>query len=192
MKILITAFGPFGQFDNNPSERLLKELQLRSLEEKLGIQVEWEVLPVSFNAIDDYLGQLNPEFDLIIHMGVATNESMLRFEVVGRNTKHGTDNAGQTYAGVEIVAGENDLATSFPAPVLQETIGQHPDSARISEDAGDYLCNYVYFKSLYDFRMSRPVLFVHVADVDNQPNAPSLSQQADIVQSLITNFIASV
>jgi pyrrolidone-carboxylate peptidase len=123
-------------------------------------------------------------------MGVASNESVLRFEIIGRNIKCGTDNDGQLFTGTEIVAGASFLESTFPKSILNELIDSHVESTKISTDAGDYLCNYVYFKSLYKFGQAVPILFIHVADVDNQPQAPSLAHQADIVEELITRYVS--
>jgi pyroglutamyl-peptidase len=188
MKILVTSFGPFGAFDNNPSERLMNDLKARSLEDRLDVQIEWSVLPVSYSSVDAYLETLDSEYDLIIHMGVASNESVLRFEVIGRNIRGGTDNDGQIFADTEIVAGASSLESSFPKPILNELIDTRLESTKISTDAGDYLCNYIYFKSLHKFGQAVPILFIHIADVDHQPQAPSLAQQADIVEDLITRY----
>ncbi len=47
MRILVTAFGPFGHFDRNPSELVLNRVRER-YEASRGHVVDWMVLPVAF------------------------------------------------------------------------------------------------------------------------------------------------
>ena len=50
MKVLMTAFGPFGDVKANPSEMVLEYVQRQ--EQADSCMVEWRVLPVAFDAVD--------------------------------------------------------------------------------------------------------------------------------------------
>ena len=54
MNILITAFGPFNKFSINPSEIVLKMLK-EHINSHHFINLEWEVLDVSYNEIDKFI-----------------------------------------------------------------------------------------------------------------------------------------
>jgi pyroglutamyl-peptidase len=189
MRILITAFGPFGDCLKNPSESVLNELAQRKLDSLYNASIDWQVLPVSFSSIDIFLEELGNDYDLILHMGVAMGESALRFEMIGQNIKGGTDIDGKTHTGESIVEGQRDIATRFPESLLTQINNEFPDSTMFSSNAGTYLCNYVYFKSLLRNGETIPTLFIHVADSYNQPNAPTISEQADILQEIIVRYL---
>jgi pyroglutamyl-peptidase len=189
MKLLITAFGPFEGFDINPSELLLEELKSRELEQKLNVHIAYETVPVSFLYVEKYIDTLETNFNLIIHIGVATNENKLRFEICGHNIKSGTDNDNNTYIRQEISFSEKIIHTNFPTSIINNIIENNRDSTKLSEHAGEYLCNFIYYKSLHKFHEHVPVLFIHLADIYNNPNAPKLLSQADLVEELITKFI---
>lgn len=57
-----------------------------------------------------------------------------------------------------------------------------------SEDAGAYLCNYVYYKSLQRFGRKSGVAFLHLADFINDPDASSLETQAAIIDLFIDDL----
>ena len=146
-------------------------------------------LPVYFYYIDIFLEEIGNEYDIILHMGVAMGESALRFEMIGQNIKGGTDIDGKTHTGESIVEGQRDIATRFPESLLTQINNEFPDSTMFSSNAGTYLCNYVYFKSLLRNGETIPTLFIHVADSYNQPNAPTISEQADILQEIIVRYL---
>ena len=67
---------------------------------------------------------------------------------------------------------------------LNEFVAKHPEVV-LSDNAGSYLCNYIYFKSLHTNGLKSKVLFIHIADTVNTPSAPSIERQCDLVLQLI-------
>jgi pyroglutamyl-peptidase len=188
MKILITAFGPFEGFEVNPSQLLIEDLIKRKLNSKLNIDFTYQSLPVSFTYVENYIENLSKDFDLIIHIGVATNEKEIRLELCGQNLKSGTDIDNKTFHKEYIYPEEKTIYTSFPVNIINDIIENNKDTVKISKDAGEYLCNFIYYKSLYKFNDTIPVIFIHLADIFNQPDAPELTKQTNLVEDLITLY----
>jgi pyrrolidone-carboxylate peptidase len=90
MKTLITSFGPFGVFESNPSHELMLMLQ-EDKEFSRRYNVLYDVIEVSYEAVDTWVNADNAVYDLIIHMGVASGSSLLRFETLARNAVHSED-----------------------------------------------------------------------------------------------------
>ena len=185
MNILFTAFGPFDKFAENPSQLVLEELERisSSLENNI---FSYDLLDVSFSAIDRY--QINATHDFIIHMGVATGSKHMRFELMGKNEKEGKDVDGLVLPKGPIFEGQSNIQTSFPLSVLENIVEKYKNEVVFSEDAGNYLCNYVYFNSLLSKRENTVVLFIHIADFQHSTLAPSCELQAKIILELIRSI----
>ena len=189
MNILITSFGPFENFKVNPSTEVLENLK-NSLQIPTEHNIIYKVLDVSYEKIDSFIESNHPIFDLIIHLGVATNNDQMRFELVAKNEKAGKDNDGVVFTNQPIVEGLNELTTSFSMDTLKKIISTYPEKVQFSSDAGNYLCNYIYYKSLHQFKTGN-IVFIHIADYLNSNNAVSVSDQTNIIQDLINSYISN-
>ena len=71
--------------------------------------------------------------------------------------------------------------------------------ARLSRDAGRYLCNYVYWRALEQVRGTRPLVqFVHIPPVGTKPRRrrrlrqpPTLAQLLQPAEALLIALIAA-
>lgn len=183
--VLITSFGPFGSFEQNPSQRVMEHLREQNPFEGL-LDLQWEVLPVSYQAVDDFMERLSPP-DWAFHLGVATGSGRMRLELRGQNWVSGRDVDGADPSGQRIDEDAEDRNTRIPLSTLKEFQERHAELIELSQDAGTYLCNFLFFKQLAspDTRS----LFVHIADVDHAEGAPSIEQQARMVSDLIQNLV---
>jgi pyrrolidone-carboxylate peptidase len=146
--ITVTAFGPFGKFKHNPSEILGRTVVGDSL----------VVLPVSFSAVDDFVRSLPNEGKLLM-LGVAGNAKSIRIERVA------TSCVGESR---DICDERRHRGNSGKVcgQLLQKIAAS--DFCHDSEDAGDYLCNYLY----YEATSARPAMqtgFVHVPPFSTIP-----------------------
>lgn len=188
MKILITCFGAFHNFTENPSQLVMA--RLRQLTETLNkVNIEWEVLAVKFLGVDKFIDHLDHSHDLIIHLGVATGAPKLRFEIQARNIKDGIDNDGLSFDNIPIEPGISSLLTSFPIDFINLFASANEHHVDISNDAGAYLCNYVYFKSLVQWKEKSNIIFIHLADFQNNELASSLEEQAFILLDFLNKYI---
>ena len=186
MRTLITSFGPFGDFGLNPSNQVMDALQ--ALIEKGGTQVQefsYKKLNVAWEHVDVFIRETAHEsFDLFIHLGVATGSEKMRIETKGRNSAEGKDAFNANPLSQTIFTQTSDIVSPLPMNEMKEFVAKHPEVV-ISDNAGSYLCNYLYFKSLHANGLQSRVLFVHIADTIHTPSAPKIERQADLVLQLI-------
>lgn len=159
--------------------------------EMKNVDFEWEELDVVFNNVDRFIEHVNHNHDLIIHLGVATGAEKVRFELKAHNIKDGKDNTGVCFSNSPISVGEQKIETTFPIELINDFVENNKNVAEISNDAGTYLCNYVYFKSLSKSYSKSKVIFIHVADYQNNDKAKSAEEQGLLIYNLIKKFIES-
>ncbi len=183
--VLITSFGSFGDFEHNPSQRVMDVLREHHQIRKM-FRVHWEVLPVSYQAVDEFMQHASPP-DWAFLLGVASGSEKMRLERRGRNWADGEDVKGVDPKGGPIDMQDTHRETAIPVQELRDFREEHADILDLSQDAGTYLCNYLYYRTLGLPRTRS--LFVHIADVDHVPEAPSVEHQAEVIRELIERLI---
>jgi pyroglutamyl-peptidase len=185
MSLLITSFGPFANFKVNPSNAVMLLLQ-EQLKSEERFSIEYETIEVSYSAVDLFLKKIEKRpYDFIIHLGVATNDNMIRFETRARNERSGADVLGVAPIKSEIFEKSVDIPTNFSMDMIRDFTENHPYSVSISNDAGTFLCNYIYYNSLQLYCNQSNVLFIHIADFLNNVDALNATDQAKILCSFI-------
>jgi pyrrolidone-carboxylate peptidase len=148
MKILITSFGPFSGFEENPSNHVMNLLK-EKVSGKSNCNISWQTMDVSYSYVDQFENLIcNDNFDLILHLGVATNDSFMRFELIAQNECKGKDVNDKQPAQNFIYQDKSSLHSNFDKEILNEVYLNHSNKIRFSNDAGTYLCNYLYYKYL--------------------------------------------
>lgn len=180
-RILITYFGPFNHFQENPAELIANNLQILL---KKDTTIEFKRLEVTYQSIDQFLETDLNHYETIIELGVATKSEIVRLELVGRNFVNGVDNNAVSKDGEINPTGKTVVKTNFNEGFLDQITIIYPDSVSKSESAGKYLCNYLYYKSLVQFP-KKNILFIHLANFRDIPEALSLEKQAAIISSII-------
>jgi pyroglutamyl-peptidase len=188
MRILVTCFGAFHDFSENPSQNIMNQIKQLAKERK-NVEFEWEELDVVFKKVDKFIEHINHEHDLIIHLGVATGAEKIRFELNAHNIKDGKDTSGAIFSNLPIYNGEYKRETSFPIELINDFVEKNKNSTEISNDAGAYLCNYVYFKSLSKLNSNCKVIFIHVADYQNNKKAKSAKEQGLLIYQFLKTFL---
>lgn len=168
MRLLVTGFGAFGEFDSNPSALLAE-----------GCGCEHRVLEVAFEAVEEFLAALDPAtIDGLLMLGVAGKAEAFRVETTARNR------IGTTPDVRGVVQGPGPIDPAGP-PLLAATLWSTElivDASKRapSVDAGDYLCNYAFYRALQSFPEKR-IGFLHVPPVAAVP----LEEQHLVVQEVI-------
>ncbi|MGD9502896.1 MAG: hypothetical protein AB7V40_10480 [Methyloceanibacter sp.] len=165
-RVLITGFGPFPGFAENPSAWLVETLAKRhgAPEFKLDARVlrtEWDnvaLIPRLFETLQPHA---------MIHFGVAKRATAFHIERSAHNrTAQERDARGATPGDRAIRAdGSPRLDTEFPAAKLAAYLRQNGIRAKTSRSAGAYLCNFLYYHALEWAQSQRavpPVVFVHI------------------------------
>ena len=172
LPILVTGFEPFGGHDVNISGEIA--LTVSGLEVR-GHKIESHVLSVDESGsklVAEMLATRN--FAAIIHIGLAENATNPRIEVRAKDILDFRipDNSGRQVLNTPI-SGEGDLYSTIK--VEDWDIERMIDSPIISEDAGEYLCNEVLYRTLHANTKSTPCFFLHLPL--KQPDAKGLVLQ---------------
>ncbi len=144
----------------NPSARAARAVAASPRWRVLGIEVRLWVLTTAYAAI---LTELEPALaerpSAVIMIGVAGRSRRIRVErrATARRSTLFPDRAGET-AGAPISRAP-PRSTTAPAEAARLAVVRHGVPARLSRDAGRYLCNAAYFHALGS---RAPVLFIHI------------------------------
>jgi pyrrolidone-carboxylate peptidase len=173
IRILITAFGPFGSVDSNPTEALLKQFKHALVNIKASTKwlefadFDCKVLEVSCHSVDACLtacgGDTRVKYDLRIHLGVHAGSDNWNLESRGLNFLHlgsRPDVKGSTITGDIVKGGRRQIFSDMPLTQLLAFMHDGGfKSVAMSTCAGTYLCNYIYYKSLVQ---STDTVFIHI------------------------------
>jgi pyroglutamyl-peptidase len=166
MQTLLTGFGPFGSMARNPSARIVKHFARTGAPRHV---LTAHVLPVSYARAETAIGGLlgDGPYDAAVLLGVAQREACIRLEQFAHRRAAGREDVDG--AAPARLASDPDgpafYRTTLPLELLHARLTAAGLPARVSEDAGDYLCNYVYYLTLAALSTAQlPVrcLFVHV------------------------------
>ncbi|OWY23037.1 hypothetical protein C7N43_03905 [Sphingobacteriales bacterium UPWRP_1] len=144
MRILLTGFGKFGYFEQNPTEIIVNGFKNRFPE----VSVSGHVLEVNFNTVPllyaQILQQIQPQF--IVNLGLAAETPVLQLEKVALNT--GFDAySDKTHFALQPNA-PDAYFSSLPVEDIARYLCQNGIPALRSNHAGHYLCNMLYYLSL--------------------------------------------
>ena len=166
--LLVTGFEGFGPFKENPSAVLAEQCGL-----------PFRRLEVSYSAVDEFVdSDIVREFEAVLLLGVAANALRFRLETVA------TNNSGKT-PDVRGMIGFGPIAPQSPRQLGTTMFVGSWDSELVesSVDAGDYLCNYLYYRMLSRWP-SKAIGFVHVPPIEQLP----LAQQKETLNRLIRDI----
>jgi pyroglutamyl-peptidase len=173
LRVLITGFGPFPGILENSSEAFAPLLAYRARERFQHLQTACAILPTQWAGAPFVLQRLLAELQphICLHFGVQGGATGLVLETIARNrTSDRLDAAGLPPDGDTLVAGAPSilLPSAGPRRLLGDAIKQGLPVAA-SVNAGDYVCNALFYHSLLAARRirvetgpARLVAFVHV------------------------------
>jgi pyroglutamyl-peptidase len=165
-RILLTGFGPFPGFAENPSAWLVETLGKRKTSPEFELHAR--VLTTAWEDVAR-VPRLYARFEphALIHFGVSRRAPFFYIERSAHNrSARAADARGTMPEGRAIRAGgPQRLDTPFPAAALAAHLRRNGVGARTSRSCGAYLCNFLYYHSLEWAQLQRhapPVIFVHV------------------------------
>ena len=171
-RILVTGFGPFSKTSDNPSAILAAE----SGEDHRILEVAWQT-------VDDWIGSGDAnDYNVLLHLGFADRHFMTP-ELFARNfIGHTPDVRGEVRAGDIELDGPLLLDSTLWTPELLGDLLMD-DRLRPSEDAGNYLCNYIVYRSLMAYP-DKMVGFLHVPNFDRISEA----DQQEVIKGLLSSL----
>eukprot|EP00038_Savillea_parva_P030630 m.79125 g.79125 ORF g.79125 m.79125 type:complete len:535 (-) comp9267_c2_seq2:47-1651(-) len=164
--VLLTGFGPFGTYEVNPSWELVKQFAGNRCG---SLQMKVEEIPVEYRAVDGAIAtavKQKKDIALAIHVGVG-RPGQVCLEQFARNQKFLKKDATNKMNGSDkcVEDGPDMLETRVDVTaVSRRCLESNPKvKVKVSTDAGQYLCEYIYYRSMHELGV--PTIFVHVPPV---------------------------
>ena len=160
MRILITGFEPFGGSDTNITQEIISQLPAQ-----IGNREIMTIcLPVSFQRAPIVLREAIATYspDLIIMLGQCPAGENIRLERFAINMMDSTkaDNDGYI-PNEETIYANQPIALQTPLPIkeLERFCTDYVQPVQVSNSAGLYVCNRVYYEALH---LQQRAIFVHI------------------------------
>jgi pyrrolidone-carboxylate peptidase len=225
--ILVTGFGPFqDKYPVNPSFEIVKRLPaLLPAESKHKTSVRLvryeHPIRVAYDGVRDLVPKLHESYkvDLVLHIGMASGRKFYCIERYGHRDGYknrdldGTtppfDEGKTTFrdcpATMTTSLDYDNILLNWQVNLLGIPEGSPGNDveARSSDDAGHYLCDYIYFNSLAHLgrrsgrleggdNPARPALFLHVpAESDNDSLERGTAAAITLIRAMADNFAKS-
>ncbi|WP_462410277.1 pyroglutamyl-peptidase I [Neobacillus sp. Marseille-QA0830] len=162
--LLLTGFEPFLEFPINPTEKIVTELDGKTVG---AYQIKGLLLPVTYEEagrrVLDAIDQIKP--DAVISLGLAGGRANITPERIAINCRDGApDNNGVVLNDAPIYEdGPAGYFSKLPIRKFVETLKENGYPAEISNTAGTYLCNNVMYTALHALKdQPVPAGFIHI------------------------------
>jgi pyroglutamyl-peptidase len=206
-KVLLIGFGPFPGAPRNPSADIVRMIGKRRRPALADVRIVTAVLPTSYAAVREELPKLlrDNDPDAVLFFGLASRARFLRIERRAVNAVTGfypdvtrSKPEGRVFmpglpAELRVRADVTRLAFAARAAGID---------ARLSRDAGRYICNAALYGALHIPRGGRPLLvaFVHIprprrrmrSDAKQGRPRPSLETLILAGEAILVALIAEV
>jgi pyroglutamyl-peptidase len=167
IRMLVTGFGQFPGVRRNPAAVLVQALQkYKRRLMRLDIELNLDILPVTYAEIAPRLKALAAKVrpDACLHLGLAARRKVLSVETraLNRISPLRRDACKAAPARFRISPGGPEvLRSTFPAPAIAAALTAAGLPARLSGNAGNYVCNQTLYLSLA-LNPAVPIGFIHV------------------------------
>jgi pyroglutamyl-peptidase len=191
MKILITAFDPFGGDKVNPALEAVKKINTDLFNAEI---VKLEIPTVFGKSIEKVAAAIEAEKpDVVLCIGQAGGRFDVTPERVAINVDDAriVDNEGNQPIDAPIFAdGAPAYFSMLPIKAIAQNIRAAGLPSSVSNTAGTFVCNHIMYGVLYHIHKQFPGVrggFIHVPFIPEQvvtrPNAPAMSPD-DITRAL--------
>jgi len=165
--VLITGFGRFPGAPFNPSGPLARAVAKRRRPAFDDIKRVVHIFETSYAAVDRDLPRLLQQHrpDIVLLLGLAGRTPFVRVETRARNTRSilFPDVTGYRPTARQIAPGKGAQRGCAPFIHLLGASRKARVRTRLSRDAGRYLCNYSYWRTLEASRSGTPLAqFIHI------------------------------
>ena len=173
MRILLTGFEPFGNYKENSSWAVAEKVAAFGFE---GVSVTR--LPVTFAGVAGALRRAVEEHrpDAIVMLGQSAVIDYIKLERIAINMMDSVSPDNDGYIPDEeaiLQGGEAALFTNTNIKELCRAVKEQGLPAKVSNSAGLYVCNRLYYEALQLCKENRGMkaLFIHLPLYDGQPSA---------------------
>lgn len=186
MKLLVTAFGPFGGRELNASSLALAGLR------KTFPGIHTRILPVDAviapSRLKQAIRKIRP--DALLMLGEAGGSTEIRLETTAWNELDFRipDIAGRQYTARPI---RRDAPVSLPSTLplteIHERLASLGHTVTISADPGRYLCNQIFFHAMNHLAQSNiaiPAGFIHLPQEQGLPTERSVRALREVLGML--------
>lgn len=184
MRVLVTAFEPFGGAETNITQSIHSLLP----DSVADWAIEKVCLPVSFKRAPIVLREAIVTYspDLVIMLGQCPTGENIRLERFAINMMDSTkaDNDGYI-PNEETIYNSQPLALQTPLPIkeLERFCTDNVQPVQVSNSAGLYICNRVYYEALY---AKQKAVFIHVP---KNMVATDVVKVVDMLLDKLTHYI---
>ncbi|MBR4962181.1 MAG: pyroglutamyl-peptidase I [Clostridia bacterium] len=192
MRILVTAFEPFGGDSVNASMAALEALPEEIFVKGQAVQVIKAGIPVVFGQCGEVLEQVLEQVcpDGVICLGMAAGRGQITPEVFAVNARYArsADNAGQCFPVLSSCDPEGPAAyrSSLPVEAMVSRMQEVGIAAGLSFTAGTYVCNDLFYHLMGS--VSVPAGFIHVPQAaEEAPEGRAAMAQADINRGILAS-----
>jgi len=187
-KVLVTGFGPFLDFEVNPSELIAEELdgEIINGAEIIGLPVLvnlsnfTESIEIVYQTIEDY----NPDY--VFSIGLAAGEDKIRIEKIGYNLKI------EKNSSLEKIIPDKRWMYLSPFPVLKiaRELRKENVPARISLFGGLSLCNGLLYSLLNHIKVNDLEIksgFIHIPlhKTEDNPEGMKLETMVNATKTVV-------
>lgn len=151
--ILLTGFGPFPGTPLNLTSRLVPEVALRAGRRFRGHDIVAEIFPTEWSRAPQHLAELYAAHapKVALHFGVSERATGFAIETTAYNRCAATADASGALPSAPHIEpdGAEHLPTRLPADDIVARLHALNIPAALSPDAGRYLCNTVFYRTLH-------------------------------------------
>jgi pyroglutamyl-peptidase len=202
LRILVTGFGPFPGAPFNPTMPLVKRLTTLRRPAFDDVELTSHIFHVTYATVDrelpDLIATHRPQ--ALLMFGLAGRTSFLRIESRARNavTTRFPDAGGQHARKGSIVGGADAKAFGPHTEKLLHAALATGIDARLSRDAGSYLCNYLSWRAIETANRDdgpRLAQFVHIPPLAHDGTAArgtsriTLEQLVDAGEAMLLELV---
>ena len=189
MKILLTAFDPFGGASVNPAWEVVSRLK----EDWNGHEIRKLLVPTVFGAAEALVNGMAAQWqaDAVVCVGQAGGRYEVCFERVAINLDDASipDNEGNQPRDASITpGGPNAYFTNLPVKKMAEAVRMAGVPAAVSDTAGTFVCNHLFYRVMEEIETHFPLRrggFIHLpflpAQVVYRSHMPSLALESQVL-----------
>jgi len=184
-RALVTGFEPFGGEEVNPSWRSVRRLDGNAIGD---FEVIAREVPTVFGKAGAFIARLIDELrpDVVISVGQAGSTPAIRVERFALNLDdaRGQDNEGNQPEDKAIAPeGQIGYWATVPVKKIVKAINEAGIPAVISNSAGTFVCNHVFYSALHHVSskgLAVKVGFIHVPYLPEQAvSRPAMASMAE-------------